>query len=277
MDLLLKVNGHQEGGYRNHFINGFDYYTGERYHVNRLTWNDFFWSHQDRNYNNYFKQKYKWKSNNQKINTTKILADMDSTVNLILDSAPNDNSVTDDIEYLWDVLDPLYRIALLNQTQLKPFLNVIDLLTQDSQLTKWDTLISDVQTFLLNQRADVLNITFLDWSWCDANNRYAQTKMFTFLPKKIIQISPKIIDILNLIEFRTKVNITLLEQKLQERSGLANDDPNNQYIVEAFFDNFYQIFKSWFDPNSKQKAAYSVYSKAVNKINLFYKSIYLNL
>ena len=57
------------------------------------------------------------------------------------------------------------------------------------------------------------------------------------------------------------------------------------YLNESYHSNFGAITESEcvFFKNGlnhyigKQKAAYSVYSKAVNKINLFYKSIYLNL
>lgn len=214
----------------------------------------------------------------QKFDPAQAINRTDFKVSMILNSASG--SPSDNVKLLWDVLDPVYRIALLNQTGVKPLgFNVDTDLAKNISALKWNSLNTDVQNFLYNQRESVLNLTFYEWSWCSKSSRYANVTLFSFLSKSIINTIPSLVGILNQIAFDTNVDLTGLENNLINEYPLTYDDPNGQYLVQAFLDSFWQIYSSWFSnyKGSRLKGAYSVYTNAVNRLNRFYKTLYLSL
>ena len=89
-----------------------------------------------------------------------------------IENSPEEN------EILWNIISPLFRIIVLNQTQLSNesviYLNE-NLINQDSAIyLDWNYLPSNVQSILSIQKGiDLFNLKFSDWGWTNYNDDYA--------------------------------------------------------------------------------------------------------
>ncbi len=204
----------------------------------------FFLIHRNKKYNNFFdsykKNHYQNIYKNNKINLNQTLTAISVCVDTILSAVNYENSTQNDVRYLWDVLDPLFRLALLNQTQVKDLgFDVAQELSNNLSSIMWNYLSTDITTFLDNQRENILNLTFAQWNWVDSSNKYANLKLLTFMPNKIVKNFQKIMDYLNLIAFSSKIDITTLKNNLQATSEPSSS--NGQYLAQAFLDRFFKL------------------------------------
>jgi len=190
-----------------------------------------------------------------------------SLVNLLINSLSSDTNSTDSNLFLWDVLDPVFRLALLNQKQVQfDFSNI----KNDTSSILWENLDSSIQNFLLNQRESLLNLTFSQWSWVKPNTKYANSNLLLFLSKQAIQNVQNLMFYLNQIEFRTLLNSTLLQENI---SKISPNFSNSNFTIQNYLTNFYSDLISYLAPG-KNNAQYKVYQKAISKLNSFYKSLY---
>ena len=138
-----------------------------------------------------------------------------------------------DTAYLWDLIEPVQRFLLLNQTSIAATLswNVTQQLQQNLTDLSWATIPSNVQLFLqqellLNQFS---NLTFFSWGWTDSNNTFASTTLISLLTSQGQQNLPIIQSILAPLTFSTILNTTVLTQ------GHRRARPNHQ-VRELFED-----------------------------------------
>ena len=155
----------------------------------------YFMNHRDNNYNNYYiiyRKKHQPinnnnnnnhnnnnnnnKNQNNKINLNQTLAVISADVNLILSSLNYESNTTDDVRYLWDILDPLFRLALLNQTQVQQQYDfyVNQEITNNVSSIMWASLSQDEKVWdnpncLLEQ--EMLNET-AETGICDPSESY---------------------------------------------------------------------------------------------------------
>ena len=284
--------------YDDYHHNSYNHNYKEPYEYGQYNLNIYFLNHRDKNYNNFFNSyEKKNNKNNNKINLDQTLTAISDKVNTILSIVNYENTTTNDVRYLWDVLDPLFKLALLNQSQVKDFgFDVTQKVNNNVSSILWSSLNADIASFLDNQRESILNLTFEQWNWVDSNSKYADSVLLTFMPKKIVKNFQKIMSYLNYIAFSSKIDITALKSNFLNASQSSSS--NGQYLAQAFLDrfscelfssfhiynlkfyslkSFFEIFTSLFTSyKGNQKGAYAIITKAFQKLNQLYRSINLN-
>jgi hypothetical protein len=123
---------------------------------------------------------------------------------------------SNDTQYLWDLLDPISRFLLLNQTAISSGqqFNVTLQLVQN-QTISWLALTPGVQTALLNEgtvASAILNLTFANWGWSQASDKFASTTLLSLISTQGQQALLQINTLLAPLNFNTVLNTTILTQ-----------------------------------------------------------------
>jgi hypothetical protein len=187
----------------------------------------------------------------------------------------------DNIKYFWDLINPLARFLLLNQTQVSsiPF-NVTSQLQQNVSNLNWVALPADVQSFLLSQSpAALLNLTYLQWGWVDLSNTFASTTLFSLLSVKQQNSLPNASVILAPITYSLNVDLTVLNQTL---SSNQNSYKRKKNLVGEFFESFFDQLSVVLPKNRNKRSSFSryrqptaasTYANAVSVAQRFLKSL----
>lgn len=121
-----------------------------------------------------------------------------------------------DTAYFWDLINPVQRLVLLNQTDIAATLawNVTQQFEQNQTNLNWDTIPSNVQLFLQQEvtQNQLASLTFLSWGWTDSNNTFASTTLFSLFTTQGQQNLPTIRSIIAPLTFSTVLNTTVLTQ-----------------------------------------------------------------
>jgi hypothetical protein len=133
-----------------------------------------------------------------------------------------------DSKYIWDLIDPVYRFVLLNQSLIFVQWNVAQALANNQTKLNWDSIPANVQTILLTERTNnlFLNLTFLDWGWVNSNtDAFSGVTLFSLLSAQAQSVYANVSATLAPLTLNTLVNATLLRRQAPNRYCL--DDLSN--------------------------------------------------
>jgi hypothetical protein len=176
-----------------------------------------------------------------------------------IENSPEEN------EILWNIISPLFRIIVLNQTQLSNesviYLNE-NLINQDSAIyLDWNYLPSNVQSILSIQKGiDLFNLKFSDWGWTNYNDDYANLTLISILPEENKYTMNSIFKLIEPLRFNTSIDSNIV----------YNNDLNDLFMPD-FDDLFYNSFR--FKRNIEDiSMPHNIVIRAVNKAKLFLNS-----
>ena len=178
-------------------------------------------------------------------------------------TAPSSN----DTQYLWDLLNPVARFILLNQTAVSndQQFNVTSQLVQNLTIS-WAAIPAGVQTALLNEKttAALVNLTFVQWGWSQAGDIYATVTLFSLIGTQGQQALPQIDALVAPLNFNTVLNTTVLTQsKPHRRPGDFILDTLSRIQQIAPFNQF--RMKRGGDGHRRQPTPFDVIEKAQNR------------
>lgn len=119
------------------------------------------------------------------------------------------------IKPLWDLLSPLHRFVLLNQTGVQSLWNVRDNLDKSTTRLEWNSLPDNVKSFLKNQETNLgfLDLTFLDLNWVNSDKeKFHDTKLKSLISKDLNDKLPELFESTNKLSYDQLVNVDLLSQ-----------------------------------------------------------------
>jgi hypothetical protein len=119
------------------------------------------------------------------------------------------------IKPLWDLLSPLHRFVLLNQTGLQSLWNVRNNLEKSLTKLEWNSLPDNAQTFLKTQAKNLgfLDLTFLELSWVNSDKeKFHDATLKSLLSKELIDRLAELYDSINRLTYDQLVNLDLLSQ-----------------------------------------------------------------
>lgn len=115
---------------------------------------------------------------------------------------------------LWDLLPPVNRLLLLNQTQVQNLGYNVNQNFSAARLL-WVNLPTPVQNLLSSQLVNlaVLNLSYLDWAWVNSNtDQFFNSTLYSLLSANQVALLPNVTNLLNQISFSQVVNTTLLRR-----------------------------------------------------------------
>ena len=127
---------------------------------------------------------------------------------------------SNDTRYIWDLIDPVYRFVLLNQSLIFAQWDVSQALANNQTKLNWDSIPANVQTILLTERTQnlFLNLSFLDWGWVNSNtDAFSNSTLFSLLSSQAQATYANVSATLAQITFNTLVNTTLLRRQRPNR------------------------------------------------------------
>ena len=156
------------------------------------------------------------------------------TTTILLSAIVPALGTSSDTAYLWDLIEPVQRFLLLNQTSISTTLswNVTQQFLQNKSSINWLSIPSNVQLFLgeeliLNQ---LLNLTFFSWGWTDSNSTFASSTLFSLLNLQGQENLPIIQSITTKLTFSTILNTTILKESDRRKTP--------SYQVRKLFEEF---------------------------------------
>jgi len=188
----------------------------------------------------------------------------------------------DQVAFFWDLINPVARFLLLNQTQVSslPF-DVISQLRQDVRNLNWAALPAGVQSFLLAQSdADLLSLTYLQWGWVDTTNTFASTTLYSLLPANLQNALPNAFNLLAPVTYDFSIDLTVLNQTLYN-SQINKYYNRKRNLVVEFFESFFEQLSVVLPEGERSKRSYyprlptaaSTYKNAVYVAQRFLKSL----
>lgn len=200
--------------------------------------------------------------------------------------ATNIQDLTHDIRHLWDLLNPVVRFVLLNQTQISslPFNVTIQLQTDVNNLN-WTYLPTNVQSVLLAQTPSMLiNLSFLNWGFVDSANSFADSTVNSLLPTTVQNSLASVYILLAPLSFDLQVDLTALNQTLQATTTASYNHRQHGVTVRRFLESFFESFERLLPegrhrrfpsrfPIKKQPTASSTFSEAMSRAERFIRSL----
>ena len=159
--------------------------------------------------------------------------------------------MTNDTIYLWDLISPLTRFILLNQTRIQNIWNVKQAILLNQTKLDWSSLPSYVKSILVNDtfQQSLINMTFSNWGWTDSTSQYANVTLFSLIPSKYLLNLPNITNILSNLRFNLVLNTTILAQSFLELN--LTQFPSQWWRSKDFFKQIWFsnecIQKFWFE------------------------------
>ena len=124
-----------------------------------------------------------------------------------------------DTAFLWDLISPVYRFLLLNQTQISKLRqwNIKQQVEASQKNIKWSFLTKNVQSLLLKQKNQntFVNLTFNDWGWVISSDLLANATLISLLTLKGQSILNNLTAEMASLNFNTALNITALKAHLK--------------------------------------------------------------
>ena len=186
------------------------------------------------------------------------------------------------LQFFWDLFPPNAQFLLVNQSQILalPFNVSQQLIQNGTNSLSWSSLPSNVQTLLLNQQGSLLNISFSQWGWTDANSSFANSTLFSLFPLKVQTQLPNIIGVLAPLKYNLQIDLNALNQTLY--ANALNRKRPKSFLVNSFFGSFFNYFSelletikeknnsnNWFFRNQITPA--KLFSNAVSRVCTFLK------
>ena len=179
---------------------------------------------------------------------------------------------------LWDLLPPINRFLLLNQTQVQSLgWSVTQNLASNTTRLQWSTLPTSVQNLLSNQFTNLnfLYLSYLDWAWVNSNaDQFFNVTLYSLLSTDQVALLPTISTITNQLSLSQVVNTTALKRTngfgelceslklnyepsgLRSKRGLPNRYPSVPKtttpkpvtpwtLIDQAFSNAYKLLRSY--------------------------------
>lgn len=182
------------------------------------------------------------------------------------DTSPEIENSPEQNEILWNIISPLFRVVVLNQTQLSnesaSYLNENSLNHDSStKYLDWNYLPSNVQSILSIQKGiDLFNLKFSDWGWTNYYDDYANLTLISILPEENKYTMNSIFKLIEPLRFNTSIDSSIV----------YNNDLNDLFMPD-FDDLFYNSFR--FKRNIKDiSMPHNILIRAVNEAKLFLNS-----
>ena len=138
-----------------------------------------------------------------------------------------------DTEYLWNLINPVIRFLILNQTRINSNLewNITQKLETNPASLDWDSLPEKVQVFLLaeNSRNTFQELKFRHWGWVTESSVFADFSLKFLLKLQAQEYIPHVIALLAPLSFDSILDKYILTQNLKIS---AADIMNN--VIEMF-------------------------------------------
>lgn len=193
------------------------------------------------------------------------------TVQNIVEASVTDklDNYTKDIKPLWNLIDPLVRLALLNQTQVQQLWNATESLSKNKTKLEWASLPDDVKSFLLEQSKQniFLNLTFAQWGWVALDSCFATNELNTLLTDEQINIIPAVQSILNRLSFDQLINTTAVKTSLYSHHRILMNFENNESFEMDL--PYFDFPLREFTASLKQPTVYAVYSQGLGNLITF--------
>lgn len=206
-----------------------------------------------------------------------LLENLNSMVKTLLNSTERKCSASvDDCVYFWDILDPLVKFLLLNQTEiLNVSFNISDKLTESKHYLNWTVLPENVKEILKNQHgSSYLFLTFEQWGWTKRGGQFSGATLYSMLPAKAHAVLSEMLLILAPIEYDLKINHSKLNRILE--AGLSEPPNSFKYFADIFIDSFFQTIEDLFElclrndmKNFVKQPTVSVFLNAVMRAKKF--------
>jgi hypothetical protein len=182
------------------------------------------------------------------------------------DTSPEIENSPEQNEILWNIISPLFRVVVLNQTQLSnesvSYLNENSINHDSStKYLDWNYLPSNVQSILSIQKGiDLFNLKFSDWGWTNYYDDYANLTLISILPEENKYTMNSIFKLIEPLRFNTSIDSSIV----------YNNDLNDLFMPD-FDDLFYNSFR--FKRNIKDiSMPHNILIRAVNEAKLFLNS-----
>lgn len=182
------------------------------------------------------------------------------------DTSPEIENSPEQNEILWNIISPLFRVVVLNQTQLSnesvSYLNENSINHDSStKYLDWNYLPSNVQSILSIQKGiDLFNLKFSDWGWTNYYDDYANLTLISILPEENKYTMNSIFKLIEPLRFNTSIDSSIV----------YNNDLNDLFMPD-FDDIFYNSFR--FKRNIKDiSMPHNILIRAVNEAKLFLNS-----
>ncbi len=182
------------------------------------------------------------------------------------DTSPEIENSPEQNEILWNIISPLFRVIVLNQTQLSnesvSYLNENSINHDSStKYLDWNYLPSNVQSILSIQKGiDLFNLKFSDWGWTNYYDDYANLTLISILPEENKYTMNSIFKLIEPLRFNTSIDSSIV----------YNNDLNDLFMPD-FDDLFYNSFR--FKRNIKDiYMPHNILIRAVNEAKLFLNS-----
>ena len=182
---------------------------------------------------------------------------LNATVQFVLNNAslPAGTPLSNTTKYVWDLVPPVSRFLMLNQTQSQAVWNVSASVISNSTRLDWTTVPSSVQRLLLGQWSNqqFLNLTYAKWAFVDASSPYSASTWLGATP--LIQ-RPFLITasrILSQVPLNQLVNTTILKINGLDFDSMHHGDDydkmpainGEQKVVAAAIERAEQFLKKY--------------------------------
>ena len=215
---------------------------------------------------------------------------LNSSLQILLSAVTTSPNPANNVQYLWDLINPVARFVLLNQTAISslPF-NISQNLASNNKSLNWNQLPANVQSALLAQPlSGLLNLTYEQWGWVNPSSTFASTTLFSLVPATVQSTLPNIYILLAPLAYNTQIDLTALNATL-----IANAASNSfgRYpsgdLVKRFTREFFESFGSLLPPadgrrhkrhNNRppfnyQPTAQSTFGDAVKRAEKYVRSV----
>ena len=194
---------------------------------------------------------------------------------------------THDVRYLWDLINPVARFVLLNQTQISqlPF-NITSQLQSNVASLNWTQLSSNVQTAVLNQPISaLLSLTYQQWGWVDSTSSFSSTTLLSLLSTSVQSSLNNVYILLAPLAYNSQIDLTVLNATLTANVATNPYRYERRDLVRKFFGVFFEYFNTLlpagrdrfkrgpFRPYNRQPTAQSTFSDAVKRAQFLLRSL----
>lgn len=196
-------------------------------------------------------------------------------------------NAANDVRYFWDLISPVARFAILNQTQISqlPF-NVTLSLQSNLASMNWTQLPANVQSTLLNQPvSSLLSLTYQQWGWADASNTFANTTLLSLLSSSVQSNLANVYILLAPLAYDSQIDLTALNQTLSASLPTKPYQKQPRNLVKKFLESFFEFFEDLlpgdggrykrgpFRPNYRAPTARSTFSNAIQRVQVYLRSL----
>jgi hypothetical protein len=158
-------------------------------------------------------------------------------------ASSRENTTTNDIYFIWDLLNPIVRFLLLNQTQVitySPSFNITHQILTNSNGLNWNELPGKVQTLLMSQNNNnaILSLTFSQWGWTESV-QYANLTLKSLLPNWSRSSLADILNVMKPVQLDLKIDLIYLNKLIRPIWW-------HRYSLNEFLNSIFEYFPGGF-------------------------------